>query len=362
MKTSQIDRAALLRIAGLVRPALAAADYIPALTHIQFADGFATAYNDISAISVTAAVELGRCVPGDLLIRALGSFPGEHVSAALDPATGALLLTSGRSKIKLPTLAPKEFPFEVPTDVAPEVGLSPTVLRGIELCLMSAGSDATHPAQMGVTLEAEGGLAVLHSTDNYSISRAATDTPVTLPGDTPVILPTFLCEQVLSLSRAFPKAKPVLVLLPGALLVDFVDGSAGSVASVFSKTVIDVEPIDFPSIIRRHVDTSKARGGMVKIPDALDAAFGRALLVLSHEPAKTSTVSVSAGVLTLSSDSDMGQSDDEVPFDHPDARARIDPALVVRGLKRCTRMALTKKVLLLGDDTGGFLHLISYVA
>ncbi len=355
------NRADLLKIAGLVRPALATADYIPALTHILFDGEYATAYNDISAIVVRAKIGLNRCIPGDLLIRALSSFGGETVAMAFDAKTNALLVTSGRSKIKLPTLAPADFPFEVPTDTAPELDLTPPIIKGIERCLLSAGSDPTHPAQMGVTLEADDGKAVLYSTDNVTISRARTESWVELPAGSPVILPTFFCEQLISLAKAFPKAKPILVLLPGGLLVDYVD-EVGSVASLFSKTVVDLTPIDFPTIVGRFVDPAKAGKAMVKIPDALDSAFGRALLVLSQEPAKTTTVTVEGKMLTLESDSAMGQSDDEIAFDHPDVTAKVDPALVVRGLKACSKMSITKKVLVLGDDAGDFLHLISYVA
>jgi hypothetical protein len=40
-----------LRLAKLVQPALSTQDYIPALKHIKFEGGYATAYNDVSAIT-----------------------------------------------------------------------------------------------------------------------------------------------------------------------------------------------------------------------------------------------------------------------------------------------------------------------
>jgi hypothetical protein len=363
--TTSINRSALLKACSAVRPALAAADYIPALTHILFRDGFATAYNDINAIVVSApGLEMNRCIPGDLLIRTLSSFGGEAIAMTFDPKTNILLLASGRSKIKLPTLSDKDFPFEVPDGTAPEITLTLPILKGIEKCLTAAGTDSTHPAQMGVTLETdEDGCAVLYSTDSTTISRYQTADKITLPGDVPVILPTFLCDRLSAVQKDFPQTAPVLVLLPGALLVDFVEIKTKNVlASIFSKTLIDLEPVDFGKVIKRYCNPKTAAKDMRKIPDALDAAFGRAMLVLGNEPVKTTRVKMNDKSMSLFSTSAMGDCDDDVVFDAPDAAEfLVDPELVVRGLKQCTKVTLAKNVLLLGDETGNYLHMVSHV-
>lgn len=367
MTATNINRAALLKIASLVRPALAQADYVPALTHIQFANGFATAFNDITAISVEApGIDLNRVVPGDLLIRTLGAFSGEHVGAAFDEMTSVLLLTSGRSKIKLPTLPDAAFPYEPPTDVGEEVLLTPDILKGIERCLMSVGSNDEIPAQMGVTLE-PGEKALLWSTDSITMSRYQTETKITLRGDTPVMLPTFFCEQLLSLAKAFPKAEPWLVMMPGALFIDFtveIEGKTGpmrSVASLYTKTPVDFDLIDFGGVVNKFFTIGEAVKAMVKIPDALDAAFGRALLVLSNEIVKTTNVSADGKEMTLYSTSQMGDSEDTLSFPAKSKQFSIDPTLVVRGLKGSTKIALLPKVLVLGDDTGKYLHIVAHI-
>lgn len=353
-----ITRSALLAIVQLVRPALATQDYIPALQHIKFDGEYALAFNDISAVMVKCDVAVRRCVPGDLLIRALGSFGGESVALVYDDSKSTLLLNSGRSKLKLPTLPTNDFPFEMPIapDKANDILLGKDILRGIERCLISVSTDPTHPATMGVTLEAnEHGHAVLHSTDNFTISRFVTDSAITLPGDAPVILPTFFCQQLIALSKAFPKQlNVILAVLPSGLLVDF-----GADAVVFSRNLIDAEPVDFPKIVGKFIGNAVLPTD--KVPDAFDSAFDRALLVQSAELDKTTEVKVRADSIALNSTSKAGDSDDEIEFKGGEPQVfLVDPTLVVRALKQCSRIAFLPKTLVLTDETGAYTHLISH--
>lgn len=359
------NRAALLQVAALLRPALSTQDYIPALKHIKFDGAFASAYNDISAIVVACEVDIKRCVPGDLLIRALGSFGGETVALAFDDKTSALLLSSGRSKLKLPTLPAADFPFDVPQEVADEIVLTPDILKGIERCLLSVGSDPTHPAQMGVTLDSGlGGHASLYSTDNFTISYYQTKDAIKLPGESPVIMPTFFCEQLLSLAKAHPRTDAMLVLLAGALLVDFIDEAKNTVASLFTKTVVDLEPLDFGKIINKHVGGRGSSTKPTTIPPEFDAAFERALLVLSNELDKSTLVSIDDNSIVLNSTSAMGDADDEIEFKTAGGHSEfhVDPTLVVRASKSCSKVAFMPKVLMLTNDDGNFTHLIAHCA
>jgi DNA polymerase III sliding clamp (beta) subunit (PCNA family) len=351
------SKEALARACALVRPALHSKDYIPALTHIQFAGGRATAYNDVAAISVACRSPVEACVPGELLIRALSGFGGAEVSMQIDKA-GAAVLKSGRSTIKLPVLAAGDFPYEAPDANAGEVmTLYREIVAGVEKCLMSVGADPSHPAQMGVTLDAEGGLAVLYSTDNYTVSRFQTKAKLKLPGDAPVILPRFFCEQLIGLARAYPQSTLDLVVYPGGLLVEANEGEA----SLFTKTPVDVEPLDFPRMFARHVK-GDVKEQLAVIPDQLDGALQRALLVLGGEPIKRTRVQARGGQLSLRTSTGMGDSEDDVAFDNDDASFEIDPAHVARGAKACALMGFTDKVTLLADADGAFVHLIAHRA
>jgi DNA polymerase III sliding clamp (beta) subunit (PCNA family) len=311
---------------------------------------------------VKAPVDIEVCLPGELLIKALGSFGAESISIQETDKDKAVVLSSGRSKLKIPTLALDAFPFNLPdTKKADEIVLDASILKGIERCLMSVGNDPTHPAQMGVTLDADDkGFAILYSTDNFTISRYQAKTKIELPGDSPVIMPTFFCQQLVALSKAFSEEEVVLLLVPGGLVVEF-----GKMARLFTKTLVDLEPLDFPRIFDKHCKVNNLKDRLAKIPDTWDAAFNRAMLVLGGEVDKVTKIIVNNEVIKLHSTSTMGDSDDSMnhDFDHLDAPEEpfyIDPSLVIRASKACGLMVFNEKALAMADAETQFIHLIAY--
>jgi DNA polymerase III sliding clamp (beta) subunit (PCNA family) len=361
-----INREALIKLINLARPALASQDYIPAYKHFCFSGGFVSAFNDVAAIQIalpTRELDLGLCLPGDMLIKSLHSFNAEKVM--LQPTSdGALLVTSGRSKIKMPTLPAKDFPLSIPElSKTPVLTLGQDITHGIQRCLVSASNDPTHPATMGVTLDQDDGRAVLFSTDNATISRYQTKTKVNLPGDSPVILPTFFCEQLVTLAKAFPKAHCEVELHPGALVVYFFDENEKTVAVLFQKTLVDLEPLDFPKIIAKHLKTKNLREQLAEIPSSFDAAFGRALLVLSSELDKVTKISPSDDAIKLLSTSAAAESADSIVFNSTGQTTETfyaDPTLVARACKACTHLAFLPSVLVMANNDASFVHLISH--
>lgn len=357
MSKDTANRAALAAACALVRPALASQPYVPALVHIAFDGETATAYDDKMAIRVRCETPIKRLVPGVLLIQAIGSFGGSEV--LFQPAKDKhVVVSSGRAKVTLPTLDQKEWPFEWPEASGTELDVSDEILRGIEKCLISVNPDASHPAQMGVTLDSDDdGKAVLYSTDNRSVSRFVTGSKVKLPGGTPVIMPTFFCEQVVGLRKSFPKEDCWLVLQGDCLMAFF-----GEQATLFSRIPVDLTPEDFPAIYKRFVGDGPK---LVPIPDSLDAALGRALLVLAGEVVKKSELEVVRGGVKLVSSSSAGDAEDtcegETKGLHDDA-VSVNPQYLARAAKVTTQMGVTPKVTLFGDEKGQFLHLIAHIA
>lgn len=357
-KDTTANRADLARICALVRPALASQPYVPALVHIAFDGKTATAYNDKAAISVRCEVPVRRLVPGVLLIQALDSFDGSEVLFQQGDDKH-LMVVSGRAKVNLPTRGLEAFPFSLPDgDDGIELDLDDEIVRGIERCLISVNSDAAHPAQMGVTLDCDGdGEAVLYSTDNRSVSRFSTGSKAKLPGGAPVIMPTFFCEQMVSLRKAFPKEECWVILRSDSLVAHF-----GGEATLFSRTPVDLQPMDFPAIYKRFVGESPK---LVPIPDSLDGALDRALLVLAGEAAKKTELEVTRGGIMLRSTCPAGDADDACEGETKglhDGPVNVEPHYLARAAKATTRMGVTPKVTAFADDKGQFLHLIAHLA
>lgn len=359
---SSINRAELLKAATLVRPALATANFIPHLMHIQFAGGRATAYNDSLAISVqTPALGFDTCLPGDLLIKALNSFKGDTVAVSDDGPNATLV--NGRARVKLPGLDAAKFPFEAPALAQAEelCDITSGFLRGLERCLPGVGADRTHPAQCGVTLETSGGKAVLFSTDNFTISRytVADETHIALPGDAPVILPTEFVQAVVSIGKVFNDTRGTLYDSDGLLIASF-----GKKAFVASKKLVDLEALDFDAVLKALLPRGKAPKDITEsVPTEFDNALERALMVTASEVDKIMKVSGSATMLKLRAASQVGDSSDEMPFESsPEDPVHVDPALVARGIKGCAFMAWLPKALLVASEDHAYIHLVSYCA
>lgn len=358
--TTTTNRDALLSLMTLVRPALATRSFIPAWTHIRLADGFATTFNDTLSISVKVPLEKMDpvCVPGELFIKTLSSFNVEQV--ALQDNETSMLLSAGRSKMKVPVLPAADFKTPALKGSAFTVDLTDDILEGVRRCLFSVGTDPTHPSQMGVTLDLAGGKAVLYSTDNITLSRYATKSPLKLPGDTPIIFPTVFCEQILTLAKAFPDDDMVLEVYPGALRVLF-----GKKGYVLSKALVDTEPLDFGEAFGKYLDVATVKKDLSLLPPSFDASFNRALLVLANETDKSSRCTVEkGGAVELFSKSQLGESVDEFVVEHAKAHKpfHIDPALVLRAAKTCGSVAFYDRVVMLASDDGTFLHLIAHCA
>lgn len=354
-----INREAIIKAVNMVRPALAAQAYVPILQHISFGGDQVTAFNDVTAIGVKMETDLDACLPGDLLARALASFSAESINI-VQSGDCAITLSSGRSKLKVPVLPVKDFPFDRPShkNAQTKILLHASIIDGIDKCLLSVGTDTAHPAHMGVTLDADedGCNAVLYSTDGTTISRYETIDEI--PLEQPVILPTFFCQQVTALNKAFPKERAFLYLMEGGLLVEWDNG-----AFLYSRTLVDLTPLEFGKVVERHVKLEGLKGRCSPIPDKWDAAFKRALLVTQGELDKITKIMPIDGGLKMRSSSAVGDAEDSMSFEGEiEEPFYVDPALVERAGKHCALLECRPKALVMVSASGNFLHLISHLA
>ncbi len=349
----ELVREHLLQALSIARPAVASHAYVPTLTHFCFDEVTVTAYNDISAISVRLDTDLRLCLPAEMLIKVLNSMSTERVLVQTSEE-GIAVISSGKSKVKVAYLSADDFPFDFPLKAEAVFPLSQSILMGIEKCLMGVGSDPTHPAQMGVTLEPDSKGCRVYSTDNYTISRYQTSTPLSLPADAPIILPTFFCNQLLALAKAFPSEPIQVSLFPGAVVA-----KVGAEAQLFTKLLADLEPLDFASILDRYLKGQKVEEVVSDIPPGFDAAFDRALLVLSSQMDKATKVEATEGALKLLSTASTSEARDSLTFKGEDSAAFfVDPSLVARASKYCSGVGFLPRAMVMA--AAGFTHLIAH--
>jgi DNA polymerase III sliding clamp (beta) subunit (PCNA family) len=354
---NQVSRESLSKVLNLARPALSNQSFVPILTHFCFDGALVTAYNDVQAIGVRFDAGIECSIPGDTLIKLLNSLSGEKVSFIQDGETVTMMC--GKSKLKLPVLGNEKFMFEIPQDK--NIGsfmATGEMLEGISKCLVSVGQDPTHPSQMGITVWPTDKGCDLYSTDNATISRFSTNVPVSLPGDSPIVLPTFFCEQLVVLAREFP-SEPINVLLYRGSVVAHV----GDSAMLFSKLVLDLEPMDFGKVLSKYVDSDALTKQSMDIPVGLDSSISRAQVLLSSEPDPSVRFDADGlGTLVVSVKSAVGDLDDqlEVTKEVKPLQFGVDPEHVSRASRISSKMVMLPSVLLFGNKDFSFLHLIAH--
>ena len=350
--SEQINRVELLKRLVMAKPAVSTQNYIPILSHFMFDGDSVTAYNDITAITVPCGVYgFQGCLPAELLIKTLNSMTAETFSIMRHD--GYALISSGKSKIKIPVLQSADFPFsfgKVSTKITGAFQLNKERLKGLQKCLINVGTDSAHPAAMGVTLDPfySDTEAALYSTDNVTISRFVYETDD--DQHDPLIMPSFFCNQLVVLANGSDVSVEIHA---GALLAVFADG-----AMLFTKTIPDLEPMNFANVIKKYLGTKVVN--TYDIPKEFNQSVERALLVQSSEGFKSTSVTVEDNKLFLETISKSGEARDEMSYSGEDVKFKIDPSRVKRILPITSRISLLPDVLLLTDDNQDFIHLIAH--
>jgi hypothetical protein len=356
----KVNRVELLGLLKILAPALASPrNSVAELSHLWFDGESVSAFNDVLGIRVAFPTEFTGGFLGEKLIGVLERSRRAEVSVDVEGENATLKI--GPARITL-TCRPIEdwsgiWEPQVPKEVGYEI--TDQFREAVDLALVSVGSaNVLNPEQRGVTVVQNGKAADLYSTDAVSLSWARIDTgnrPVA-PAGSRLILPTPFCEQVTAL-----KGPAELKFDENAAycLADVV--TTGKKAGedtkayemlIFSRLVEDENPVSFEDVVKQHV----WEGQGVAVPAQLKLRAERAMVLLSEEPLE---VEVEDGQLYLYAQTPYGEVDDVLKFpDHPDAKAKVDAALLHRALDGRERMAISKdSVVLTGPKS--FTHIIS---
>jgi hypothetical protein len=249
-----------------------------------------------------------------------------------------------------------DFPFSFPSTshALATFDLSSDDINGIEACLVGVGGDATHPIQMGVTLQAGG----FYSTDNFTMTRYLprhTELAVLRGASAPaIIIPTEFCRQLVRVARHFSGMPITIYEFEGAIMAWI-----APTMTLFSKLVNTPTPPDFVSVFQRFVPQARKE---TAIPEEWEAVFSRAALVTQGQPDAFAHVRVSRdGVLEVEANGKFGQVYEELSWVSDSEHAcALDPALVLRGSKLCTSVALCRDAMVLTSSGLDVTHLVSY--
>lgn len=324
-------RKELLDTLELVRPALADDNLVPIFETFCFDQGTVYAYKDNLGIIAPCAVEETFAVKGKVLVDLLKASQAKEVE--LDMKKEDVVLTAGKSKMKLPYMPREDFLFEEPESEEWQMilDLDEDLLGALSLCLITASTDHSMPAFMGVTIKG-GKHPALYSCDGDALSRYTLGGMTLNQRDGLYTVPNNFVEAVLRITKA--------TATEGQLYVndEWCLAELGNNFKIFGRVIKNDEPLDYEKQIKK---TIKGEPTFIEIPDGLIPALNRARVVADPE-GKATLLSVDGDKLQVNTDTHIGEVKDVVAIDggHPKVEANVSAKLISRAISICKEFAL----------------------
>lgn len=340
-----MERSAFLDKLLLVEPALSPHRLIPVMTHLWFRGDELQAYNDGISITTPLKTEFTGAVPGSVLINMMKASRAKNVEFM--PSDGELRLKASSTNLKLALMPEDAFCFDMPDPGDKSTHLvidMDKFLEWIELCLSSAGNDATVAAQMGITLHADGGNLGIYSTNNSTMASAKITTNRELPFKDQVILPTQFCQQMLRMSRGHKS--PILEINDEHVMLTVGPNK------LFGRLVETDRPVTFKETLDHHFPKG-FRKNLVPIPSKLQGILDRAIVITdSAVEMNYSTITVIDGRMKFFSKSERGQVSDTVAVgeNHPEVKVQIEPKLIKAAWGKYENMLMTDECAIMERD------------
>jgi DNA polymerase III sliding clamp (beta) subunit (PCNA family) len=314
-----MKRKQLLDNLNIAKTCLATDDTIPALTHFYFDQNTIVSWNTKLATIIKFETGLSCCIPGNQLIKMIGSYSTEEMSIKQSnskdetKSTVSINIKSGKSSnLTLNQLPVSSFPFTVEdadkimTETAYQ--LTPEFFEGIKQCAISMSTNPGNKDKFGITIFHSPEKTVLYSTDKVRISAFTLSKPLDCP-PFKVLLPRGLCEALVTISSTFKSGN--LHVGESALLIDFlVEGKSAGV-QLYSKFSNKINLLPFENILKQVLVDEKL---FQKIPDTLLGCVDRNVILTSSDKNPAINIKSSGNVLEVSSSNDHGTVVDEVEF------------------------------------------------
>jgi len=342
------------------KPFLMSQDFIPILTHFCFDNDNVVAYNDIAGISISMESELNCAVPGSLMLKMLGTMTAETIRVEM-PNERNITLLSGKTKLRLPILAPEEFVFEIPNvDELQSIQVPKDFLVGLKKCLISVGIDPSHPEQTGITWSLEKDKITIFSTDNKSISSYYSEVAVDIEEPLKLITPAFFCNQIIDLAEYYADNMDEITLHFDESVVVAELGENSS-CKIFSRLINAANLMDYDEIIAGMIKGIED-DAFVPAPLELEPTLERASVLLTTGDITTSEVTINNMEVIFNTESPFGKAVDTIGFpnDLGSFRFEVNPALLQRGFKVSNTIAIAPKLIVMKDSGSTFIQLISH--
>jgi DNA polymerase III sliding clamp (beta) subunit (PCNA family) len=325
-----MKRSDLVKTLDLVSHALAGHDLVPMFKCFSFDSKYVTAYSDAIAIMAPCETNDTFALNGATLLGLLKNSHAEEVEFSIQDKQDVSIKT-GKSRFRMPYFTKEEFLFEVPEGKwTSRMPLDEALLNGLSACLSTSSTDLAQPAWLGVHLRESTKGIDLYGTDGDALTRF--QTVGKRAPDAPCLMPNIFCEAVLRTCKETECKKGTLSLNDEWALAKLDTGY-----SIYGRLIKVDEPIDFEAEIK---NTLKGKPEFTEVPKGLDHALSRARVIADPESAKT-VLDLNGGKLRLTTETQMGQVNDTIPFAAAyDVAAEVSAAMVQRAIGLCNEIAI----------------------
>jgi len=367
----------------MLQPALDVKGILPILSYLCFGESeehgpWALAYNDSLGIVVfnEAFEDLECAVPGDILIRSLGTF---YSQVEFEQDKDSLVIKQGKTRMKLPILDASSYLFAPPDEVDGEiiygedtagvaVPLDGEALKAMEMLVKVSGENPMYDVQLGITIDHVGDAMHLYSTDNKTLTKITIEDHETESGEVQANLPLGFCKQVLSLARNFGYDKEGEVMLyideeSEQAFCLFLDASRKYLAAcAFTKLNLSVDVEAFEDVLG-HNAIGKIKP--VAPPLGLDDCLNRASIVAGKDSSDSRIeVTLKDSFMHLRAEAFGSEVKDALPFKGPGMHTHvfISAPNWLRGLEfEPKKMAILPHSIYLKSEVGNTIieHLVA---
>lgn len=271
---------------SILKPAIAKAGMIPGLSHIWFDGEYVSAFNGGLGIQIAMESDLKCGVPGEMLLRLLGTSTLSTVS--LNPVNKgeAVEVLLGRAKSVIGALEPDQSVWPFPDErTGSKLKVDELMIEGLRKCLMINPSPATRLEHKGViVVPVDKSSLYLYTTDSKSMVRVHIEQANTLKK--PVLLPRELVKEMVDDCPA-----GAIVYVADEFFVADADGISIYCNALDTEELQDLNKV-VASVLKKH-------GDMAKIPAGFASAVDRAAILAGEDdPDVTITIDGKAVKMT----------------------------------------------------------------
>lgn len=346
-----MERRELLEKLILARPCLSTQDIVPILSHFCFTDDQVIAFNGIQGITIDYENDLACALPGELLMKLLGSYSSEKI--AIKKKKGEISIKAGKSNAKLASLSEDDYIFEEP-DVSDGIQFSLTedFLTGLRRSLISVSTNSLQRSQYGITLISDKKGAHMYSTDNLRISKYSLEEPVHKKAKIKVLLPQVFCELLLSISKECDISGCDIVIGEDFISAFFEEEGT----TVYSKLLLDVDFLDFEAIIGNYY--SDGEDDFQEVPEVFITALERTALLTAKEAEQLVQLAADGDLLTVSAKSSYGDIREDIAFEEEldEVSFTMDSSLLLGAIKAVDEMMFGPSIFI--GKSENFVHLL----